>query len=324
MKKNVDTQRLLQHYRTMARIRAFEEAAEEGQKSGEVKGAVHLSIGQEAIAAGVCANLAKSDYIVSTHRGHGHTIAKGADTTAMIAELFGKAGGTCHGKGGSMHIADFSIGMLGANGVVGAGITIAAGAAHAIKLRGGKEVVVCFFGDGAVNRGPFLEGLNWARIYDLPILFVCEDNGFAATTRTKALTGGDGPDARAAALGLATRVVDGNDVQLVDETAAEIVQRIRGGGGPHFLLCRTYRMKGHTAHDPAAYRPAAEVEEKRPFEPMKRTREALVLAGVAGKELDAAEAEARAEIGAAVEASRKMSWPEQALAWQDVQDARWA
>jgi pyruvate dehydrogenase E1 component alpha subunit len=324
MKKNVDTARLLQHYRTMARIRAFEEAAEVGQKSGEVKGAVHLSIGQEAIAAGVCANLAKTDYIVSTHRGHGHTIAKGADTTAMIAELFGKAGGTCQGKGGSMHIADFSIGMLGANGVVGAGITIAAGAAHAVKLRGGREIVVCFFGDGAVNRGPFLEGLNWARIYDLPILFVCEDNGFAATTRTGSLTGGDGPDARAAAMGLAARTVDGNDVQLVDETVAEIVQRVRGGGGPHFLLCRTYRLKGHTAHDPAPYRSPDEVEERRQHEPMRRAREALLLHGIDAKELDEVEAAARDEIAAAVEAARRMTWPEQNLAYADVQDTRWA
>jgi pyruvate dehydrogenase E1 component alpha subunit len=324
--RNFDAARMLGHYRTMSRIRAFEEAAEAGQKSGEVRGAVHLSIGQEAIASGVCANLGTADYLVSTHRGHGHTIAKGADIGAMIAELYGKAGGTCQGKGGSMHIADFGIGMLGANGVVGAGIPIAAGAAHAVKLRGGEEVVVCFFGDGAMNRGPFLEGLNWARIYDLPILFVCEDNGFAATTRTRSLSGGPGPDARAASLGIPAEAIDGNDVQLVDETAAALLARIRAGAGPGFLLCRTYRLKGHTAHDAAPYRPAAEVEEKRRHDPLGRCREALLLHGTDPAVLERAEAEARAEAARAVDGARAMPWPEAALAWADVQDvgaAQW-
>jgi pyruvate dehydrogenase E1 component alpha subunit len=320
MKPNFDAARMLGHHRTMSRIRAFEEAAEAGQKSGEVRGAVHLSIGQEAIASGVCVNLGTADYLVSTHRGHGHTIAKGADVGAMMAELYGKAGGTCQGKGGSMHIADFRIGMLGANGVVGAGIPIAAGAAHAVKLRGGAEVVACFFGDGATNRGPFLEGLNWARIYDLPILFVCEDNGFAATTRTRSLSGGPGPDARAQSLGIATESVDGNDVQLVDELAARLLARIRSGGGPAFLLARTYRLKGHTAHDAAPYRPAAEVEEKRRHDPLLRCREALLLHGVAAAALERAETEARAEAAGAVEAARAMPWPDAALAWADVQD----
>jgi pyruvate dehydrogenase E1 component alpha subunit len=219
-----------------------------------------------------------------------------------------------------MHIADFRIGMLGANGVVGAGIPIAAGAAHAVKLRGGREVVVCFFGDGAVNRGPFLEGLNWARIYDLPILFVCEDNGFAATTRTKTLSGGPGPDARADSLGIPAASIDGNDVQLVDETAAALLGAIRAGSGPRFLLCRTYRLKGHTAHDAAPYRPAAEVEEKRRDDPLTRCREALVLHGLAPAELEQAENEARDEVARAVEAARAMPWPDMSLAWADVQD----
>jgi pyruvate dehydrogenase E1 component alpha subunit len=319
-KPNFDAARMLGHYRTMTRIRAFEEAAEAGQKSGEVRGAVHLSIGQEGIASGVCANLGAADYLVSTHRGHGHTIAKGADIGAMIAELYGKSGGTCQGKGGSMHIADFRIGMLGANGVVGAGIPIAAGAAHAVKLRGGGEVVVCFFGDGAMNRGPFLEGLNWARIYDLPILFVCEDNGFAATTRTRSLSGGPGPDARAESLGIPAASIDGNDVQLVDETAAALLAQIRAGGGPRFLLCRTYRLKGHTAHDAASYRAASEVKEKQRDDPLPRCREALLLHGVAMEELDRAVAVARAEMDCAVEAARAMPWPDTGLAWADVQD----
>jgi TPP-dependent pyruvate/acetoin dehydrogenase alpha subunit len=317
---NFDTERMLGHYRTMSRIRAFEEAAEAGQRTGEVRGAVHLSIGQEAIATGVCAQLTQRDYLVSTHRGHGHTIAKGAEIGAMMAELYGKSGGTCQGKGGSMHIADFRIGMLGANGVVGAGIPIAAGAAHAVKLRGGREVVVCFFGDGAINRGPFLEGLNWARVYELPILFVCEDNGFAATTRTGSLSAGPGPDARATALGIASRTVDGNDVQAVEEAAAELVAQIRAGGGPRFLLCRTYRLKGHTAHDAAPYRPASEVEERREHDPLLKCREVLAVHGIGAAELAQIESEARAEAADAVTAARAMPWPDAALAWADVQD----
>src|SRR5262245_5797620 len=232
--------RLLGLYRTMARIRAFEDRAEQGAREGLVKGAVHLSIGQEAIAAGVGATLGRRDYITSTHRGHGHTIAKGADTTAMMCELFGRMGGTCQGKGGSMHIADFTVGMLGANGVVGAGILIAVGAAHGIKLEAeaagtrNDRVVVCFFGDGAINRGPFLEGLNWARIYELPVLLVCEDNGYAATTVTRTLSAGTSAAARAEALGIPAVAVDGNDVAAVDKTAGEMIAKIRGGGGPAF------------------------------------------------------------------------------------------
>ena len=232
------TERLLSLYRTMARIRAFESAAEEASKGGVaafgatlgtqalVRGPLHLSTGQEAVPAGVCANLERTDLITSTHRGHGHTIAKGAGVSPMMCELFGRASGCNGGKGGSMHIADFAIGMLGANGVVAAGIPIAAGAAQAIKIRGGREIVACFLGDGAVNRGPFLEGVNWARIYALPVLLVCEDNRYSATTATAAMTGGEGAAARAHAIGIPARVVDGNDVESVDEAAAALVAEV--------------------------------------------------------------------------------------------------
>ena len=246
---NFDAERMLGHYRTMNRIRAFEEAAERAQKDGHVKGAVHLSIGQEAIATGVCANLRRDDLITTTHRGHGHTIAKGADTTAMMAELLGRATGICQGKGGSLHIADFSIGMLGANGVVAAGLPIAVGAAHALKLRGERRVVACFFGDGATNRGPFLESLNWAKIYELPVLFVCEHNGFAATTRTEAVSAGPGPDARAESLGVPATVVDGNDVMEMDETAGRLLAAVRErrrpalSPGAHLSPQGTYRHR---------------------------------------------------------------------------------
>ena len=317
---NFDRARMLGHYRTMARIRAFEEAAEQALKDGHVKGAIHLSIGQEAIAAGICIHLAKSDLITTTHRGHGHTIAKGADVAAMFGELFGRANGTCQGKGGSMHIADFSIGMLGANGVVGAGIEIAAGAAHGVKLRGDKRVVVCFFGDGATNRGPFLEGLNWAKIYELPILFVCEDNGFAATTRTKSLTAGGGPGTRAASLGLPVLTVDGNDVAAVDAAAGELTQRIRDGGGPQFLLVETYRLKGHTAADPATYRTAEEVAAKSQLDPILRCADALRVAGTSESHLGSITAAAQREIRTAVETALAAPWPAPELLWADVQD----
>ena len=241
---NFDRERMLGHYRTMLRIRAFEEAAEQALKDGHVKGAIHLSIGQEAVASGACVHLERSDLITTTHRGHGHTIAKGADVGAMFGELFGRADGTCRGKGGSMHIADFSMGMLGANGVVGAGIVIAAGAAHGVKLRGETHVVVCFFGDGATNRGPFLEGLNWAKIYALPVLFVCENNGFAATTRTEALSAGPGPAARAASLGMPSW----------RWTAMTSRRRRRGG-----------RASPHPRRRRAAIPPRAHLSPQRPY-----------------------------------------------------------
>ena len=232
--------RLLALYRTMARIRAFENAAEIASQGGVaawglatttkpalVRGPLHLSTGQEAVATGVCANLIREDLLTSTHRGHGHTLAKGADVKRMMAELFGRATGTNKGKGGSMHIADFSVGMLGANGVVAAGMPIAVGAAHALKIRRRPEIVACFFGDGAVNRGPFLEALNWAVVYRLPVLFVCEDNRISATTPTGPMTGGGGASARAESLGVPAVKVDGNDVEAVDAAAARLVAAAR-------------------------------------------------------------------------------------------------
>jgi acetoin:2,6-dichlorophenolindophenol oxidoreductase subunit alpha len=317
---NLDVNRLLAHYGTMARIRAFEDAAEQAHQQGHVKGAVHLSVGQEAVASGVCIHLTRRDVITTTHRGHGHTIAKGADTGGMMAELLGRASGTCRGKGGSLHIADFSVGMLGANGVVAAGISIAVGAAHAIRMRGEDRAAVCFFGDGAANRGPFLEGLNWAKIYDLPVLFVCEDNGFAAMTRTRAMSAGDGAHARAESLGIPARDVDGNDVMAVDETAGHLLGRIRSGAGPQFLLARTYRLKGHTASDLAGYRTAEEVEARRAGDPLKRAAEALTLAGVSSAVIERIERDADAEISAALAKALEAPWPAAELAWTDVQD----
>lgn len=316
---NLDIERYRERFRQMCRIRFFEEEAIAAARDKLVLGAIHPSIGQEAVAAGVCGNLRRSDIILSTHRGHGHTMAKGAEPLPMMRELFGRDGGYCQGKGGSMHIADFSVGMLGANGVVAANINIAAGAAHAIKLKGGDEVVVCFFGDGAINRGPFLEGLNWAGVFKLPILFVCEDNGFAATTRTKAMTAGAGPAARAEALGIPASEVDGNDVVSVDETARELLDTVRRGE-PRFLVARTYRLTGHTSSDAAAYRPEEEVKERWLNDPIENCRRLLEAAGVPAAELTALHEAAAAEMKEAHEAAKATDWPAEALAYADVQD----
>jgi len=327
------TARLLDLYRTMARIRAFENAAEIASQGGVqawglktsakpalVRGPLHLSTGQEAVATGVCANLVREDLLTSTHRGHGHTLAKGANVERMMAELYGKASGTNGGKGGSMHIADFSVGMLGANGVVAAGMPIAVGAAHALKIRGRPEIVACFFGDGAVNRGPFLEALNWAVVYELPVLFVCEDNRISATTATSAMTGGAGAAARAQSIGVRSMAVDGNDVEAVDAAAARLVGEVRAREGPRLLHTITYRFKGHVSVDPGTYRDAAEVERALESCPLKLARARLVERGVAAAEIDAIDAAAGAEIDAAQAAAAAAPLPERASAYTDVQN----
>ena len=317
---NLDAGRFTELLDVMWRIRAFEELAVRSLQEGLVLGAIHPSIGQEAIAAGVCCNMAGDDLLLSTHRGHGHTLAKGADPLAMMRELFGREGGTCGGKGGSMHIADFGVGMLGANGVVAANIPIAAGAAHGLKLRGESRVVVCIFGDGAINRGPFLEGLNWAKVFDLPVLFVCEDNAFSATTRTSAVTAGPGVTARAESLGLPAMSVDGNDVIAVDAVARACLAAVRGGEGPRLLHCRTYRLTGHTAVDKAAYRAAEEVETWRKTDPIGRLEDMLRLAGVTDERLRQSRAQAYEDMEAICAAARDTDWPKAAAAFEDVQD----
>jgi len=329
---------LLDLYRTMCRIRAFEDAAEEasrggvaavGQAAGNalVRGPLHLSTGQEAVAAGVCAHLRPADCLTSTHRGHGHTLAKGADPTRMMLELFGRAGGYCGGKGGSMHIADFSVGMLGANGVVAAGIPIAVGAAQSLKLRGVDAIAVSFFGDGAINRGPFAEGLNWAAAFRLPMLFVCEDNQWSATTRTAAMSAGDGAAARAVASGVPAEAVDGMDVEAVHAAAGRLVAEIRAGGGPRMLHAKTYRFKGHVSVDPATYRDPAEVARAVEGDPLPLVRTRLLARGMPAARVDAVMAQARAEVQAAIETAGAAPWPDPGAAYTDVQDigaGRWA
>ncbi|WP_019012914.1 thiamine pyrophosphate-dependent dehydrogenase E1 component subunit alpha [Elioraea tepidiphila] len=315
-----NTRRWLDLYRTMVRIRAFEETALAAHAAGQMPGPLHVSIGQEAVAAGVCLNLRADDRITSNHRGHGHAIAKGAGIAGMMEELFGRAGGHCGGKGGSMHIADFSVGMLGANGVVAGGIPIAVGAAQGLRLLGSDAIVACFFGDGAINRGPFLEGLNWAALYRLPVLFVCEDNGVAAFTRAGEVTAGAGAVARAEAIGVPAESVDGNDAAAVDAAAGRLVASVRRGDGPHLLHLRTFRLLGHTSTDKAAWRPEQEVAEARTRDPIARLRARLIEAGAADATLDAIAAEARAEMAAARDAALAAAWPDPATAWTDVLD----
>lgn len=326
-----DPGRALALYRTMARIRAFENAAEIASQGGvsaygqqatgsvRVRGPLHLSTGQEAVPAGVCVHLKPADYLTSTHRGHGHTLAKGADLGRMMAELFGKATGFNGGKGGSMHIADFSVGMLGANGVVAAGLPIAVGAAHAQKLQKRDAITVCFFGDGAINRGPFLESLNWAQVYGLPVLFVCEDNRWSATTASGPMTAGDGASARAEALGIAATQVDGNDVFAVHAAAARLVDTVRSGSGPRLLHALTYRVKGHVSVDVAAYRDPAELAAALETDPIARARAACLRAGVASAALDGIDADAHAEVEAALAAAADAPWPDAEAAFTDVQ-----
>src|SRR6478752_213182 len=266
--------RLTDLYRTMARIRAFEETALEAHKAGEIPGPLHVSIGQEAVASGICVNLRRDDRITSNHRGHGHAIAKGA----------------------SMHIADFSVGMLGANGVVAGGIPIAVGAAQGLKMQGSDAIVTCMFGDGAVNRGPFLEGLNWAVLFKLPVLFVCEDNGVAAFTRAESVTAGPGVLDRAKALGVAAITIDGNNAMQVDDAARIAAAAVRRGEGPHLLHVRTYRITGHTSTDAAAWRPQEEVDEARSRDPIARLGAVLAERGLDFGELGKIIEEAKAEM----------------------------
>lgn len=271
-------------HRTMVRIRVFESRVQELFSAGKLPGFVHTYVGEEAIAAGVCANLGPEDYITSTHRGHGHAIAKGMSLRPLMAELYGKATGACQGRGGSMHVADFSLGMLGANGIVGGGFGIAAGAALSARYRGTDQVAVCFFGDGGINKGTFHEAVNFAAVHELPVVYVCENNQYAQFTaghRTTAV--GDLAD-RASAFGIDGKTIDGNDVGAVFPASAEAIDRARRGGGPTLLVMDTYRFGGHYVGDAEVYRESQEVEERRSQDPIPRLENALLDAGVAHRE----------------------------------------
>lgn len=296
---NVDSARLrewLDIYERMLLIRRAEERIATAAQAGSLPGGVHLYIGQEASAVGVCSVLSDRDFITSTHRGHGHFLAKGGDLKAMFAELRGKRTGICKGMGGSMHVADVSKGILGANGIVGGGFAIAAGAALGIKAGKQDAVAVCLFGDGAANQGVFMESLNCAAIWRLPVVFVCENNGLSEFTVTHEVTAGAQAD-RARAAGLPTAVVDGNDVLAVRAAASEAVDRARGGQGPSYIETTTYRIRGHLEAEDAflggySYRTQAEIDAWRTPEkdPLLRFATRLLSEGGASQaDLDARE-----------------------------------
>jgi acetoin:2,6-dichlorophenolindophenol oxidoreductase subunit alpha len=312
--------RVLSMHRTLCTIREFEEEAVRALQAGLVRGSVHQYVGQEAIATGVCDHLRLTDYIASNHRGHGHSIAKGVEPIAMAKELLGRVGGICGGKGGSMHIADFSKGMLGANGVVPDGVTIAVGAAQAIKLLRQDRIAVAFFGDGALNRGPLLEAFNWSKVYNLPILFVCEDNLYSVTQRTQEVTAGAGGIVRAQAFDIPTASVDGNDLVAVTAAAGKQIAGIRAGGGPAFLYATTYRWYGHFAHDKGLYRDPQEIARWRELDCIPRAESWLTQNGVTAATLSATRETVKREIDAAFSAARAAPFPEAAQAFTDVQD----
>jgi pyruvate dehydrogenase E1 component alpha subunit len=303
----------------MVRIRQFEERAIQLFMAQEMPGFLHSYLGQEAVAAGVCEALEQQDSITSTHRGHGHVIAKGLRLDRMMAELFGKRTGYCKGKGGSMHIADFSCGVLGANGIVGGGIAIAAGAALASKLRGTNRVVVTFFGDGAMNQGSFHEAANMAAIWELPVIFVCENNLYAVSTHQTRHTKLTDLSERARAYGFPGRSVDGNDPIAVYEAASDAVQRARRGEGPTLLECKTYKWMGHYIGDPGTYRPAEEVERWKAKDPLPRFESYLMDCGVLSREeIAGVHDEVQQELETAVEFARQSPSPLPAEALEDL------
>jgi pyruvate dehydrogenase E1 component alpha subunit len=303
----------------MLSIRFFEEKVFELYAQNLVPGTIHLYLGEEAVAVGACSTLRKDDYITSTHRGHGHCIAKGADLKRTMAEILGKRTGYCKGKGGSMHIADFSIGMLGATAVVGAGIPIAVGAGLSVKLRKTDQVVVCFFGEGASNQGTFHEGINMASTWKLPVIFVCENNLYAMGTHQSRVMAIENVADRAIAYGIPGVAVDGNDVLAVYEATQTAVERSRKGEGPTLIECKTYRHKGHSRVDPAKYRPKKEVEEWLAKDPIKRFKEKLLQKNIVTEaEIQQISNEVLAEIESTVKFAMESPYPTPEEALEDV------
>ncbi len=283
-------------FERMLLIRRMEECLRADAAAGKLPGGVHLYIGQEAIATGVCAQLRESDWITSTHRGHGHFLAKGGDPKTMMAEIWGKRSGVCKGMGGSMHVADFSKGILGANGIVGGGFAIATGAAYSSKLQGDGRVAVAFFGDGAANQGVFMETLNVSSLWKLPLVFVCEHNKFGEFTPSSTVTSGELVD-RARAFKIPCSVIDGNDVVAVWEAAGDAVDRARRGEGPSFIEAHTYRIQGHLEAEDlflggGRYREKEEIElwRGRDRDPIERLRTTLLGKGSSASELEAIDA----------------------------------
>ncbi|MEV4644855.1 thiamine pyrophosphate-dependent dehydrogenase E1 component subunit alpha [Saccharopolyspora sp. NPDC049357] len=307
----LNKQALLGAYRKMTEIRAFEDRLHEENATGDIPGFIHLYSGQEAIAVGVCENLRDTDHIGSTHRGHGHCIAKGCDIHGMMAEIFGKEDGLCRGKGGSMHIADLSVGMLGANAIVGGAPSLAIGAALSSKTLGNGGVAASFTGDGGSNQGTVFEAMNMAVVLQLPIVFVIENNGFGEATGTDYAVGAPDIAARAASFGMPGVSVDGTDFFEVHEAARQAVERARDGGGPTAIEARAHRWFGHFEGDAQLYRTPEQVAElRRTKDPLLNFRAKVDSRKASAKELDSIEEEARLRVDDAVAKARAAAYPE--------------
>jgi len=309
----VDKKTLLQMYRNMLRIRYFEERLAEESAQGNIPGLLHLYVGEEAVAVGACTPLSKEDYITSTHRGHGHCIAKGGDLGRMMAELFAKETGYCKGRGGSMHIAAPEIGIVGCSAIAGAGIPIAAGVGLSIKMRGSSQVCVSFFGDGASNTGAFHEGMNMAAVWKLPVIYVLENNMYAISVASARSTKLKNISERASAYGMASAVADGMDVLSVYQAVSEAAARARRGEGPTIVECKTYRFRGHHEGDPKKgelYRTKDEMDEWEKRDAIRRLSDKIITENKATQaELDGIKQEVLKEVADAVEFAKKSPSP---------------
>lgn len=314
----IDKERAKWIYETMNRIRCFEQKALSLFEENKLRGSVHLYIGQEAVAATVCSNLRAEDYITSTHRGHGHCIAKGARLDLAMAELMGRSTGYCKGRGGSMHIADFSRGNLGANAIVGGGIPIAVGAALASKMQSQDRVAVSFFGDGASNEGTFHEALNLASLWKLPVIFVCENNGYGISVPAWQSTSVENISDRAAAYNMPGITVDGNDVEAIDEVFSQALRRAKAGEGPTLIECKTYRWLGHWTGDPQVYRTREEVDAWKNKCPIKRFRAVMLNQEFTEDELDGIYESAQKEADEAAQYALASPEPDPAFVLDDV------
>jgi acetoin:2,6-dichlorophenolindophenol oxidoreductase subunit alpha len=308
--EQVDHKLLLSHYKKMLELRLFELKVQELYRNGRLPGFVHLYVGEEAVAVGVCSNLETPDLIFSTHRGHGHALAKGVPAEVVLAELWGKTTGSSGGRGGSMHMYAPEYGFMGTNGIVGAPIPLATGAALSAKLRKRGQVVVCFFGDGAVNSGSFHESVNMGSVWDLPIVYVCENNLYATEMAFQRATKNTSVASRAAAYGMLGVAVDGQDVVAVHEAAQAAISRARKDGGPTLLECKTYRYVGHHEGDPGTdYRTRDEVQQWKQKDPVKLARKRLLDSGVEENKLQAVDLEVEQLIDQAVEFAEKSPEP---------------
>ena len=317
---NLDRAQLLEAYRRMRRIRSFEERLNDLVTAGKMGGFMHLYLGEEAVAVGVCSHLSDQDIVTSTHRGHGHCIAKGVGVPEMMAELFGRATGICKGKGGSMHIADLDKGMLGANGIVGAGIPLATGAGLSAQFRGSQEVAVAFFGDGATNQGAFHESLNMAANWKLPVLYVVENNGFGEFTPTEFVIPVKDIAVRADSYAMKSLIADGMDFFDVFEKTGEALEHCRSGQGPVLLECKTYRFGGHFVGDPLVYRSKEEAEDwiqnRDPLDVFEQ--QCIEASLVDASDLRQIDLEVKEELDAAVEAAEAAPMPDPSELTADV------